>query len=320
MITRSLRCSFAVAAVLVVATAALFPSTTLGKEAATDAPSLPPTADSANTTVEAPPPQDTTTSPEQRMPFSGWKVINLPTDRTLEAGNWLFLISHRFNQPVDVGYSGFYGLDSGATMYLSLGYALTDRLLVTLARSDAEDNVELDTRYGLVHETNPDWPVGLAVQGSMNWLTQEVGNESRWRSAAVTYTGQMSVTGTVADQLGIAVVPGLTLNPQEDVDGESPLVTLGLGARWKVREKVALVGEWTPVLSRPDAAGPTPHDTWAAGVELTTAGHVFQIVMSNGRGLTTDQYLSGADLNGNVFDGNVRLGFNIFRILDFSKL
>ena len=265
---------------------------------------------------EAAPP-DTAMSPEHRMPFSGWKVINLPTDRTLDAGNWLFLISHRFNRPVNVGYSGFYGLDSGATMYLSLGYAVTDRWLATLARTDREDNVELETRYGVVREANPDWPVGLAVQGAMNWVTQETGTESRWRSAAVKYTGQVSLTRTVADQVGLAVVPGLTLNPNEERDGEDALVTLGLGARWKVQEKVALVGEWTPILSKPNGA--SRYDTWAAGVELTTAGHVFQVVMSNGLGLATDQYLSGGDLNGNVLDGNVRLGFNIFRILDFSK-
>jgi len=93
-------------------------------------------------------------------------------------------------------------------------------------------------------------------------------------------------------------------------------VTLGLGARWKVKEKVARVGEWTPVLSQPDNFNrSTRYDTWAAGVEFTTVGHVFQIGMSNDLGLTTDQYLAGADL-----DGNVRPGFNIFRILDFSKL
>lgn len=121
--------------------------------------------------------------------------------------------------------------------------------------------------------------------------------------------------------MGLALVPGLTFNPDAGVDGEAPLVTLGLGARWKVQDKVALVGEWTPILSRPDAivTQSTAYHTWAAGVEVSTAGHVFQIVMSNGEGLTADQYLRGSDLNGNVLDGNVRLGFNIFRILDFSK-
>jgi hypothetical protein len=309
---------------LFVVAAALFLSTpVLGQDAAPVRPVAVPKApilDSTDVADDAPAPPDTTVSPEQLMPFSGWKVINLPTDRTLEAGSWLFLISHRFNRPVNVGYSGFYGLDSGAAMYLSLGYAVTDRLLATLARSDLDDNVELETRYGVVPEANPDWPVGLAVQGTVNWLTEDFPGQSRWRAAAFKYTGQLTLTRTVADRIGLAVVPGLTLNPDENRDGEGALVTLGLGARWKVQEKVAIVGEWTPVLSSPDGSFPNRYDTWAAGVELTTAGHVFQIVVSNGLGLSTDQYLRGADLNGNVFDGNVRLGFNIFRVLDFSKL
>lgn len=280
-----------------------------------------PSPDSSEATPDTEAQSERSASPENPMPFSGWKVINLPTGRTLEGGNWLFLISHRFNQPVNTGYAGFYGLDSGATMYLSLGYAFTDRLLVTLGRSDRRDNVELETRYGAVHERNPSWPVGLSVQGAVNWLTRDIPGQRRWRSAAFKYTAQVSLTRTVVDQVGLALVPGLTLNPDENLDGETPLVTLGLGARWKVQEKVALVGEWTPVLSRPDAIATAPnrHDTWAAGVEITTDGHVFQVVVSNGRGLTTDQYLSGADLGGDIADGNVRLGFNIFRILDFSK-
>ncbi len=271
------------------------------------------------TSAEAPP--DSTLSLEQLMPFSGWKVINLPTDRTLDAGNWLFLIGHRFNRPVNVGYSGFYGLDTGASMYLSLGYALTNRLLATLARSDVDDTVELETRYGVGHETHPSWPVGLAVQGTVSWSTQPPRGEPRWRSEAFAYTGQVVLTRTIVDRVGLALVPGLTANPTEELNDEAPRVTLGIGARWKVQEKVAVVAEWTPILSRPDAAvsSSTRYDTWGAGIELTTAGHVFQIIATNTSGLTTDQYLGGGDLNGNVFDGEFRLGFNIFRILDFSK-
>ncbi len=299
----------------------LLPRAALGQD--TSLPEIPPapSVDSVAATAKTVSLPDTTVSPEQLVPFSGWKVINLPTDRTLEAGNWLFLIGHRFSRSVNTGYSGFYGLDSGASMYLSLGYAFSDRLLATLARSDIQDNVELETRYGILNERNPDWPVGLAVQGTVNWLTQEVGDDSRWRPAAFKYTGQVTVTRTVAGQIGLALVPGLTFNPDETLEGEAPVVTVGLGARWKVQDKVALVGEWTPILSRPDdmVTDSNRYDTWAAGIELTTKGHVFQIVVSNGRGLTTDQYLSGADLDGNVLNGNVRLGFNIFRILDFSE-
>lgn len=267
---------------------------------------------------------DTTESYEpygNPMPFSGWKVINLPTDRTVPAGNWLFLISHRFGQPVGEGYSAFYGLDGPATMYLSLGYAVTDNLLVALARSNVDDNVELETRYGLLAEGG-DGPVGVSLQGSMNWLTEDRPNQSRWRSAAFKFTGQVTLTRTVADQLGLALVPGLTLNPDELQNGEAPLISLGLGARWRVQEKVAFVAEWTPILSRSDrtVADNNRYATWSGGVEITTGGHVFQLVVSNNTGLATDQYLGGGDLAfRNVYEGDFRLGFNIFRILDFSK-
>lgn len=253
------------------------------------------------------------------MPFSGWKVINLPTDRTVGAGNWLFLISHRFSRPVGDGYSALYGLDGPAIMYLSLGYAITNDFLALLARSNAADNVELQTRYRLLEESRPQSPIGLAAHGSANWLTQDP-----WREEAFKFTGQVSLTRTIADHVGLALVPGLTINPVEGQAGESPLLTLGLGARWKVQEKVALVGEWTPRLSgvteTPTFGRPSRFDTWGAGVEITTEGHVFQLVVTNHVGLATDQYLRGGDLDiGNVHEGEVRLGFNIFRILDFSK-
>jgi len=255
------------------------------------------------------------------MPFSGWKVINVPTDRTLKGGNWLFLISHRFNPAVSEGYSAFYGLDGPAVIYLSLGYALTDEWLVALARSNSDDNVELEMRYRLMEESGGS-PLGLSVQGAANWLTEDRPNESRWRGNAFKGTAQVTLTRTVGERLGLAVVPGLTLNPDEHVSGEAPLVTLGLGARWKLQEKVALVAEWIPILSRSDrtVTGATRYATWSAGIEVTTEGHVFQVVASNNAGLSTDQYLSGGDLApGNVYEGQFRLGFNIFRILDFSK-
>ena len=56
-------------------------------------------------------------------------------------------------------------------------------------------------------------------------------------------------------------------------------------------------------------------DSWGTGLEIAVGGHVFQIVVTNSVGLTTDQYLRGGDLD--ITDGELRLGFNIFRILNF---
>jgi hypothetical protein len=257
-------------------------------------------------------------------PFDGWKVINLPTARALDAGSWLFLISHRFNPPLNQGYDAFFGLDGSGIIYLSLGYAITDDLLVALGRSNASDNVELQTRYQIAQQRGErGWPIGLSVQGTLNWVTEEPSpGDSRFRGEVLKFTGQVSLARDFGDRVGVAFVPGITFNPAEAVDGEQALLTLGLGARWNVYQNLALVGEWVPIVSgytRTQTFGnDIRFDTWGGGLEIATAGHVFQIVVSNSVGLASDQYLRGGDLDiRDAFDGDLRLGFNIFRILNF---
>lgn len=257
-------------------------------------------------------------------PFDGWKVVNLPTTRSVDAGSWLFLISHRFNPPINQGYEALFGLDGSGIIYLSLGYALTDDLLVALGRSNASDNVELQARYRLAQQRGVrDWPVGLSAQGTVNWVSEPPPeDESRFRGEAFKFTGQLSLTRDFNDEVGVALVPGITFNPAENTDGEAALITLGLGARWNFYQNLALVGEWVPIVSgytRTQTFGnDIRFDTWGGGLEISTAGHVFQIIVSNSVGLTSDQYLRGGDLDiRNALEGDVRLGFNIFRILNF---
>lgn len=271
---------------------------------------------------EEAPPQQTSSSPA--YPFDGWKVINLPTTRSVDAGSWLFLISHRFNPPLNQGYDAFFGLDGSGIIYLSLGYALTDEWLVALARSNASDNVELQTRYRIAQQRGErGWPIGLGVQGAANWITEAPPpGKNRLRGEALKFTGQASLTHAFGDRVGVALVPGITFNPAEDVDGEDPLTTLGLGARWNFYQNLALVGEWVLIVSgytRTQTFGnDIRFDTWGGGLEISTGGHVFQIVVTNSVGLTSDQYLRGGDLDiRDALDGDVRLGFNIFRILNF---
>lgn len=274
-------------------------------------------------------PEDAADRPTQASaapayPFDGWKVINLPTTRALDAGSWLFLIGHRFNPPLNQGYDAFFGIDGSGIVYLSLGYAITDDLLVALGRSNASDNVELQTRYRLAQQRGErDWPIGLGVQGAVNWVTEDPpAGESRFRGDAFKFTGQVSLSRDFDDRVGVALVPGVTFNAAEAVDGEDALVTLGLGARWNFYRNLALVGEWVPIVSgytRTQTFGnDIRFDTWGGGLEIATSGHVFQIVVSNSVGLTTDQYLRGGDLDiRDALDGDLRLGFNIFRILNF---
>lgn len=259
---------------------------------------------------------------EPAYPFNGWKVVNLPTSLSVNKGSWLFLIGHRFNPKISDGYDALYGLDGSGIIYLSLGYALTDDLLVAIARSNSADNVEVEGRYRLAQQKESS-PIGAAAQVSLNWVSEDPGtDESRLRGEALKVTGQVSLTRAFGP-VGVAVVPGITLNPAESVSGEDPLVTLGFGGRWTLvslrRTTLSLVGEWVPIVSgytRTTTFGnDIRFDSGGGGVEISIGGHVFQIVVSNSVGLTSDQYLRGGDLD--IADGEMRLGFNIFRVLNF---
>ena len=260
-----------------------------------------------------------TGSSEISYPFYGWKVLNLPTTRSLEKGNMLFLIGHRFNPRLSDGYDAFFGLDGSGIIYISLGYAITDKLMAAIARSNSADDVELQARYAVAHQGGPEgWPVGVGVQSSFNFVSQNLSHKKRFARERFKTTLQVSVTRQVGDRLGLAVVPGILLNPAEDVDGEPQLFTIGMGGRYRFTRSLALIGEWTHIASgftqTLTFGNDIRYDTWGGGLEIATAGHVFQIVVTNSVGITSDQYLRGGDLD--LFDGDMRLGFNIFRVLN----
>lgn len=257
--------------------------------------------------------------PPEPYPFLGWKVVNLPTNRTIPERSLLVLIGHRFNPRIGAGYDAFFGLDGSSIIFLGLGYAVTDRLFVHLGRSNADDDVELAAR-GLVARQRPDgWPLSVGAQAAVNWLSEKPpGEDSRFRREAFKLSAQVILTRAFGDRVGVAAVPGVLFNPVGEEEGERPLLTVGLGGRWNLRGGLSLIGEWVPIVggyARTTTFGnDNRFDSWAGGIEVATAGHVFQIVVGNSVGIATDQYLRGGDLD--IREPDLRLGFNIFRVIN----
>ncbi len=55
----------------------------------------------------------------------------------------------------------------------------------------------------------------------------------------------------------------------------------------------------------------------AFGVDIETGGHVFQLVLTNTRGLTERAWLT--ETTGDFFKGDIHLGFNITRTFQLAK-
>jgi hypothetical protein len=123
----------------------------------------------------------------------------------------------------------------------------------------------------------------------------------------------------LTEGVGVNFVPAILLNPDSNLDGEDPIFTIGLAGKTHIWRSISLIAEWVPIVS-----GYTPtstfgefnrFDTWGGGIELFVGGHIFQIIATNSAGLTADQYMRGGGLD--IGEGDFRLGFNIFRPLQF---
>jgi len=257
-------------------------------------------------------------TPRQRYAFLGWRAVNLPTNRAVPTRTLLITIGHRFNPRIDTGYETFFGLDGSSIIFLSIGYALTDRLYLNLGRSNAENDVELNAQYAFMRQVDGGIPLSLSARQSINWLTEAPPGATVFRAEAVKLSTQIIVSRAFDDRFGVMVVPGALFNQSASVNTDAILLTLGLGGRWRWRGNMSIIAEWIPILhgyQRTTTFGnQNRFDSWATGFEIATAGHVFQIVLTNSAGLATDHYLQGGDLD--IRDGHVRLGFNIFRLIN----
>ncbi|MGK7370231.1 MAG: DUF5777 family beta-barrel protein [Candidatus Halalkalibacterium sp. M3_1C_030] len=256
--------------------------------------------------------------PKYAHPFDGWSLINIPTNRMVEQGKWLFLIGHRFLPKLSSGYSNLYGIDGPANILLSMGYAFSDNTLLNMGRSRVEGNVNLQLKHRVLRQTlSESMPVGVTAQGTVNWLSTAV-TDNRFQGKLLKYTGQVSITREVIDGVGITVTPGILFNPDIERTGESPLVTVGLGGRWRVHRNISIIGEWNAIVAgytlTSTFGNPNRFDSWGTGLEIAVGGHVFQVFLTNSLGTTTDQYLRGGDLD--IRNESLRLGFNIYRVLD----
>lgn len=273
---------------------------------------------------------------EYAQAFYGWSLANLPTAEPVEKSAFMYRIAHRFKATVDQGFDQLFGLDGGAFMMTQFAFPLTNDFSLNLARSGLHATFEIGGKWRLLREkTDGSMPVSAALYAGIDWATLQgipdpanpaAGNLSRTAGERFAIFGQVPITKQFGSRVSAAVVPGILLNGNVTMDGEDPLVTLGLGGKFAFNQKYALFAEIVPIVSGDETAftvGGTRfngdkqvfNDTFVAGLEIKAGGHVFHLFVTNSGGNTTNQYLSGGNID--FADGDFRLGFNIYRILNY---
>jgi hypothetical protein len=239
--------------------------------------------------------------------FHSSQAFNLPTAETLQKGDVQFELAHRFTMPVSSGWSGAYGLDGSVIMRIGLDYALTDKMMCTIARSNLEGNVEIFSKYKLLEFENTILPTVIAVQAGLAYngkpagTVDNTGDKFQYHASAIFNT-------MYHKKLAIGVVPSYLYNSYIYCKDIQYSFTLGEYAQYYVSPFWSLLLEINSTVT----GWRNRYNSFACGIEVETGGHFFKILVGTNTRTNYSQYLAGAP---DSFNSKYwHLGFNLTRL------
>lgn len=249
--------------------------------------------------------------------FKGSRLVNGQTVETRHKGELEFIFAHRFGR-VNDGIYELFGLDQ-AFVRVGLEYGLTDKFSAGFGRNSVDKTMDAYLRYKLLGQKHAGTPVTVTVftnaavkiSPKKEDATYDITLEDR-----LSYTTQLLIARKFTSALSLQLMPTLVHRNTVDQSKEkNSQVALGFGGRLKVSRSVSLNTEYYYRVGVPDAT--EYNNALGFGIDIETGGHVFQLVLTNTRGLTERAYLT--ETSGNFFEGDIHLGFNVTRSFQIKK-
>lgn len=249
--------------------------------------------------------------------FKGSRLINGQTIETRHKGELEFIFAHRFG-PMNGGLYELYGLDQ-AYVRIGLEYGLTDALGVGIGRNSVDKTVDGFLRYKALRQSQAGMPISLTAFGIMAVKTSpkdaDAGYDITFEDRT-SYTAQLLIARKFTPALSLQLMPSYVhKNTVDQSIEDNDQIALGVGGRVKVSRSVAITSEYYYRFNVHDNS--PYYNSIGFGVDIETGGHVFQIVITNSRGLTERAFIT--ETTGEFFDGDIHLGFNVTRIFQLKR-
>ncbi len=247
--------------------------------------------------------------------FKTTRIINGQSVENTAGGHLNFIIGHRFGK-INDGYYQFFGLDQ-ATMRLGFEYGITDNLNISIGRSSYLKTGDGYLKYKILKQSNR-FPVtttlfaSMAVNG-MKWSEPERVN---YFSSRLSFAYQVLIARKFTNAFSLQLTPSLVhRNLVETTEDQNDIYAIGIGGRLKLSNRVSLNGEYFYQL--PGTNADKTYNSIALGFDIETGGHIFQLQVTNSKGMI-EQY-SIPLTTGNILDGDIYFGFNVNRVFTIKK-
>jgi hypothetical protein len=252
--------------------------------------------------------------------FKGTRLVNGQSVETKGQGELEFIFAHRFG-PMNGGLYELFGLDQ-AYVRLGLEYGITDRLGVGFGRNSVDKTMDFYGRWKLLRQSrgarNMPFTVTAFGQAAAKMSPRKEDDPSGTLTFEnrLAYTAQLLIARKFNQKLSLQLMPTVVHRNRVDKTIENnDIFALGIGGRYKITRSVALTTEFYHRFNITDV-NPTK-DVVGFGIDIETGGHVFQLVITNTRGLTERAWLT--ESTDDFFKGAIHLGFNITRTFQLAK-
>lgn len=244
--------------------------------------------------------------------FADTRVINGHSVETSDGGELKMIISHRFGD-VNGGAYEWFGLDQ-STIRIGFDYGVTNNLTVGWGRSSFEKTYDGFVKYRALTQSKgaKNMPISLTgfaaiTVNSVRWADPDREN---FFSSRLNYAYQLIIARKFNDRFSLQIMPTLVhrnLVPTAEIAHD--VLACGVASKFQLTDMLALKLEYYYTLPNQLAAGRT--NSLSIGVDIETKGHVFQLHLSNSRGMIEKFFVT--ETFGDWTVGEVGLGFNITR-------
>jgi hypothetical protein len=246
--------------------------------------------------------------------FKGTRLVNGHTVETKAKGTLEFIFAHRFGA-INGGLYEMYGLDD-AYVRLGLDYGITDNMSVSIGRNSVDKTMDGYLKYKLIRQSKGarTFPVSITALGGAAYKTsprKDAAPEGFHAVDRLAYVGQLLIARKFTTRFSLQIMPTIVHKNavEQRILEKNDQIAIGVGGRIKVSKSVALTSEYYYRVGVP--ANNPYHNALGLGIDIETGGHVFQLVLTNTRGLTERSVIT--ETEGNFAKGDIHLGFNVTR-------
>jgi hypothetical protein len=228
-----------------------------------------------------------------------------------------FRILHRFGQ-INGGFRELFGLDQ-ASMRFGFDLGLTKNMTIGIGRSTFNKEVDGFFKYRIIHQHKKYKPIPF----SLVWVSGMTMNTTKITDPALNlftnrlgYYHQMILGRKFGEAFTLQLSPTFVHRNLVDLKTDkNDLLAVGVGARVKLTNRSALILDAYPIAY----GARSNYNQWpiSIGFDIETGGHVFQLHVSNTRGMNEKAFIGETTQRWDK--GEIQIGFNLSRVFTVMR-